>query len=174
MGLLRVGAHVEASFVAYPGKTFSGTVSFISPVLQPETRTAQLRVELPNPHGLLKPAMYGSVAVATGAPAPRLAIPDSAILDTGTRQLVLVDRGGGEFEPRSVQLGRRADGYTEIVAGLTEHETVVVNGNFLIDSESNLRAAIGGLSPHVHGGPAAAQRPADAAPPAKAADPTGH
>ncbi|MFI5179524.1 MAG: efflux transporter periplasmic adaptor subunit, partial [Vicinamibacterales bacterium] len=86
---------------------------------------------------------------------------DSAILDTGTRQLVLVDRGGGEFEPRTVQLGMHADGYTEVLAGISAREEVVVNGNFLIDSESNLRAAIGGLGPHVHGGPAPTQRPAD-------------
>jgi Cu(I)/Ag(I) efflux system membrane fusion protein len=154
VALVHVGAHVTASVVAYPGKTFQGTVTFISPVLQPETRTAQVRIELSNPQGLLKPAMFGSVDLVTGAPTPRLAVPDSAILDTGTRQLVLVDRGGGEFEPRTVQLGVHADGYTEILGGVAEHEAVVVNGNFLIDAESNLRAAVGGLGAHVHGAPA--------------------
>ena len=164
MALVHVGASVTASVVAYPGKTFKGTVTFISPVLQPETRTAQVRVELPNPQGLLKPAMYGSVELVAGSPAPRLAVPDSAILDTGTRQLVLVDRGGGEFEPRTVRLGVHADGYTEILEGIAEREAVVVNGNFLIDSESNLRAAVGGVGAHVHGGaatpPKAAPQPA--------------
>jgi Cu(I)/Ag(I) efflux system membrane fusion protein len=120
-------------------------------VLQPETRTAQVRVELPNPQGLLKPAMYGTVELATGSPEPRLAVPDSAVLDTGIRQLVLIDRGSGEFEPRVVRLGVHADGYSEVLDGVAQGETVVVNGNFLIDAESNLRAAVGGLGAHAHG-----------------------
>jgi membrane fusion protein, copper/silver efflux system len=164
MALVQVGARVTASVVAYPGRIFKGTVTFVSPVLQPETRTVQVRVELANPHGLLKPAMYGSVELVAGAPTPRLAVPDSAILDTGTRQLVLIDRGGGEFEPRAVQLGVHGDGYTEILAGVAEHEAVVVDGNFLIDSESNLRAAIGGPPADVHGRPVIPRTPAGATP----------
>ena len=171
LGLVRLGAPVTASVVAYPDKTFQGKVTFISPVLQPETRTAQVRVELPNSQGLLKPAMYGSVELAADTASPRLAVPDSAILDTGTRQLVLIDRGGGEFEPRTVQVGIHADGYTEIVAGIAEREAVVVNGNFLIDSESNLRSAVGGLGAHVHGAPATPKAPAEAPP---ATDPSKH
>lgn len=155
LALVRLGAQVTATVVAYPGKAFKGTVTFISPMLQPETRTAQVRVELANTDGLLKPAMYGSIELAAGPATPRLAVPDAAILDTGTRQLVLVDRGGGEFEPRTVRLGVHADGYTEILDGVAEREAVVVNGNFLIDSESNLRAAIGNLDAHAHGGSAA-------------------
>ena len=174
MALVRVGSHVKASFVAYPGQTFAGTVTFISPVLQPETRTAKVRVELPNAHGLLKPAMYGSVEVAAGAAVPRLAIPDSAILDTGTRQLVLVDRGAGEFEPRTVELGMHADGYTEVLSGVKEREAIVVNGNFLIDAESNLRAAIGGASAHVHGGSTTPKGAVEPAPAAGHADHEGH
>jgi Cu(I)/Ag(I) efflux system membrane fusion protein len=175
LAFVQLGAHVTASVVAYPGKTFKGTVTFISPVLQAETRTAQVRVELPNPQGLLKPAMYGSVELAGGSPAPRLAVPDSAILDTGTRQLVLVDRGRGEFEPRTVRLGVHADGYTEVLEGVAERESVVVNGNFLIDSESNLRAAIGGLGGHVHGAPAPTpQTPAKPAPSARSSPHSGH
>jgi len=167
MALVQVGAHVRASVVAYPGKTFTGTVTFISPVLQPETRTAQVRVELPNPQGLLKPAMYGSVELTAGAPTPRLAVPDSAILDTGTRQLVLVDLGSGEFEPRAVQLGVHADGYTEILGGVADGERVVVDGNFLIDSESNLRAAIGGAGSHGRGAATAPKSQTEATPPAE-------
>lgn len=147
---VQLGAPVTASVVAYPGKRFKGTITFISPVLQPETRTVQVRVELPNPQRLLKPAMYGNVELAAGSNTPVMAVPDSAILDTGTRQLVLIDRGGGEFEPRSVRLGVHADGYTEILEGVAAHDAVVVNGNFLIDSESNLRAAIAGFGGHVH------------------------
>jgi Cu(I)/Ag(I) efflux system membrane fusion protein len=145
LALVRVGARVTVTAVAYPGKIFHGKVTFISPVLQPETRTAQVRVELPNEARLLKPSMYASVELAADLRTPRLAVPDSAILDTGTRQLVLIDRGNGAFEPRTVRAGMHADGYTEILAGVAAGEAVVVNGNFLIDSESNLRAAIHGL-----------------------------
>jgi Cu(I)/Ag(I) efflux system membrane fusion protein len=142
---IAVGTPVTATVVALPGTTFKGTISFIDPVLRADTRSAQVRIELANPRGLLKPAMYASVEMSVGPGDARLAVPNSAILDTGTRQLVLVSLGEGEFEPRTVQLGIKADGYTEILKGLMEHEAVVVNGNFLIDSESNLRAAIAGL-----------------------------
>jgi Cu(I)/Ag(I) efflux system membrane fusion protein len=145
LALVHLSAPVTVTFVAYPGKSFKGKVTFISPVLQPETRTAQVRVELANPTGLLKPSMFGSVELEAGTHTPRLAVPDSAVLDSGTRQLILIDRGGGEFEPRTVRTGVHADGYTEILAGVAPGEAVVVNGNFLIDSESNLRAAIRGL-----------------------------
>ena len=153
---MRVGESVTASVVAYPGRKFRGKVSFISPVLQPETRTAQVRVELANADGMLKPAMYGSVELVGGTSAPRLTVPESAVLDTGTRQLVLVERGEGRFEPRVVETGVHADGFIEVLSGLAEHDSVVVNGNFLIDAESNLRAAIGGLGGHAHGAKPAA------------------
>jgi Cu(I)/Ag(I) efflux system membrane fusion protein len=169
---VQVGTPVTASVVAYPGKNFKGTITFISPVLQPETRTVQVRIELANPQRLLKPAMYGTVELAAGPTTPVMAIPDSAILDTGTRQLVLIDRGGGQFEPRSVRLGVHGDGYTEILEGVAAREAVVVNGNFLIDSESNLRAAIGGFAGHVHEAPAPTpQTPRSSVPPAQ--PPTG-
>jgi membrane fusion protein, copper/silver efflux system len=158
LALVQVGAPVTVTAVAYPGKTFHGKVAFISPVLQPETRTALLRVELLNHTGLLKPSMYGSVELRAGLRTPRLAVPDSAILDTGTRQLVLLDRGNGTFEPRTVQSGIHADGYTEILAGVAAGEAVVVNGNFLIDSESNLRASIRGLGAPMQTAPPAAAR----------------
>lgn len=159
LGLVRVGETVTASVVAYPGRKFRGKVSFISPVLQPETRTAQVRVELANGDGALKPAMYGSVELVGGNATPRLTVPESSVLDTGTRQLVLIDRGEGRFEPRVVETGAHADGYIEVLNGVSEHESVVVNGNFLIDAESNLRAAVGGLGGHAHGGAPAAGAP---------------
>ncbi len=88
LALVGVGARVTATMVAYPGRSFAGTVTFVSPVLQPETRTAQVRIELGNRDGLLKPAMYGAVDLQAGRAAPRLAVPESAVLDTGTRQIV--------------------------------------------------------------------------------------
>ena len=151
IGLVQVGQRATATTVAYPGRTFTGTVTFVSPVLQADTRTAQIRIQLANRDGLLKPAMYGYVDLAAGQPGPRLAVPDSAILDTGTRRMVIVDRGGGAFEPRAVRVGAHGDGYTEVLEGLSEREVVVVDGNFLIDAESNLKSAIGRLAGHVHG-----------------------
>ena len=112
----------------------------------PETRTAKVRIELPNKQGLLKPDMYGRVEFASLHGKHKvLAVPDSAVLDTGIRRLVLVELGEGRFEPRTVKLGIHADGYAEVLGGLTAGETVVVSANFLIDAESNLKAALGGF-----------------------------
>jgi Cu(I)/Ag(I) efflux system membrane fusion protein len=90
--------------------------------------------------------MYVDAEINTGSPDPVLSVPDSAILDTGTRQAVFVDKGDGRFEPRDVKLGRRGDGYVEVRDGVAEDERVVVSANFLIDAESNLKAALKGFS----------------------------
>jgi Cu(I)/Ag(I) efflux system membrane fusion protein len=140
---VRPGLAVEVQLDAFPGERFAGEVSFIYPTLTPETRTAKIRVELDNPDGRLKADMYAAVLVSTDtASAEVLAVPESAILDTGTRQAVLVDRGEGRYEPRAVRLGRRADGHVEVLEGLDSGEMVVVSANFLIDAESNLQAAL--------------------------------
>jgi membrane fusion protein, copper/silver efflux system len=170
LALLRLGGRAVATTVAYPGRSFAGTVTFISPVLQAETRTVQVRIELANGDGLLKPGMFGSVDLAAGPGAPCLTVPESAVLDTGTRQLVIVDRGGGSFEPRAVRVGRRGDGYVEILEGLADRDSVVVNGNFLIDAESNLRAAIGAIGGEQRPVPAAAPGASPAPGPRPAAD----
>jgi Cu(I)/Ag(I) efflux system membrane fusion protein len=130
---------------AYPDKTFAGTVAYIYPTLKAETRTIQVRVELANPGGLLKPAMYAQVEFATGARAAVLAVPTAAVIDSGTRKVVVVDLGEGRFEPREVKTGVRGDQFIEILEGVKEGERVVAAGNFLIDSESNLKAALGGM-----------------------------
>ena len=137
----------------YPDKIFNGKVTFIYPTLMPETRTAKVRIELPNSLGLLKPAMYGRVEFASAHSKDKvLAVPDSAVLDTGIRRLVLVDLGEGRFEPRTVKLGMHADGYAEVLGGLEAGEIVVVSANFLIDAESNLKAAIGSFAQGVRSG----------------------
>jgi Cu(I)/Ag(I) efflux system membrane fusion protein len=145
LGLVRSGQSVKVYVNAYPERSFQGRVSFVYPTVTPETRTAKIRVELANPGQLLKPEMYASVELAAGGAAPRLAVPDSAVLDSGTRQVVLVRRGEGLFEPRAVKLGTRADGYVEVLDGVKDGEDVVVSANFLIDAESNLKAAIAGF-----------------------------
>ena len=102
-----------------------------------------VRIEVPNPELLLKTDMYATVEIAAPADStPTLAVPDSAVLDTGTRQTVLIDRGEGRYEPRAVKLGARAGGYAAVIEGLREGEKVVTGANFLIDAESNLRAAL--------------------------------
>jgi len=151
LGLVHPGQMAVVSLAAYPGRTFSGRVTFVYPTVEPETRTARVRIELPNEAGLLKPDLYGTVEIVAGDTVAAVAIPESAVLDSGTRRVVLIELGGGSFEPREVELGSRGDGYVEVVTGLAAGERVVVDGNFLIDAESNLKAALGSLGGHAHG-----------------------
>ena len=143
---ISVGSKVEVRPRALQGQSFAGTVSLIYPHLNAQTRTARIRIELPNPEQLLRPDMYVDADIDTGGPEPVLAVPESAVLDSGTRQAVLIDKGEGRFEPRDVKLGHRGGGYVEIRDGVSEGEQVVVSANFLIDAESNLKAALKGLS----------------------------
>jgi len=145
IGSLRVGQKASVSINAYPDRMFEGRVAYIYPTLKAETRTVPIRVELANPGGLLKPAMYASVEVGSGSTAKVVTVPTSAVIDSGTRQTVLVQKAEGRFEPREVKLGARGDDYVEVKEGVKEGEPVVVAANFLIDSESNLKAALGGM-----------------------------
>ena len=164
VGVVRLGQEATLRIVAYPDKAFTGKVVFIYPTIDAETRTAKVRVELPNPGGLLKPAMFANVELASGdGRSKALAVPESAVLDSGTRQLVLVRRAEGLFEPRTVKLGMRADGFLEVREGLQAGEQVVVRANFLIDAESNLKAALETFGGHgAHGGKTPAEKPAAA------------
>jgi Cu(I)/Ag(I) efflux system membrane fusion protein len=118
-------------------------VTLVYPALKAETRTARVRVDLANADGKLKADMYASVAIgAEGDGAPALAVADGAVIDAGTRQVVFVAKGEGRFEPRAVKLGRRGEGYAEILEGVSEGEEVVAAATFLIDAESNLKAAL--------------------------------
>jgi len=131
-----------------PGRTFNGRVSYILPQVDPATRTLKVRIEFDNPGLLLKPEMYGQVELHIAAQR-RLVVPDSAVLDSGDRQTIFIDRGNGNFEPRQVRIGIRANGRTEILGGLKAGERIVTSGNFLLDSESQLQRAGSGS-----GGPA--------------------
>lgn len=146
IGAVKVGAGVTVNINAYPDKSFTGRVAYIYPTLKPETRTVPVRVELANPGGLLKPAMYASVDLAVGGAARVLTVPLSAVIDSGTRQIVLMQKAAGRFEPREVKLGQRSDDYVEVREGIAEGDAVVVAANFLIDAESNLKAALSGLT----------------------------
>ena len=141
---IKVGMRATVTLRAFSTTPHEGVVTFIYPeMLKPETRTVSVRIELPNPDGLMKPGMYADVVFQPdGGEAPVTAVPVSAVIDSGTRQVVLVAKGEGRFEPREVKLGRRGDGFTEVTEGLQPGEEVVVSANFLIDAESNLRAAL--------------------------------
>ena len=131
---------------AFAGREFAGKVEVIYPEINKETRTARIRVELPNPDLVLLHDMYVDAEIDTGGREPVLSVPESAVMDTGSRQAVLVDRGEGRFEPREVKLGHRGSGYVEVREGIADGEPVVVSANFLIDAESNLKAALKGFS----------------------------
>ncbi|KJC38074.1 cation transporter [Bradyrhizobium sp. LTSP885] len=141
-----VGTKVTIKPRALGGQTFTGEVALIYPHLMAQTRTARIRVEVPNPDELLRPEMYVDAEIETGTPGAVLAVPESAVLDSGSRQAVLIDKGEGRFEPREVKLGRRGGGFVEVTEGVAEGDAVVTSANFLIDAESNLKAALKGFA----------------------------
>lgn len=144
--LVAIGQQATVRPRGFPDRTFSGRVKLIYPQLNRETRTARVRIEIENRDAILRPDMYAEVEIATGSDTPVLAVPENAVIDSGTRQLVFIDRGEGRFEPRRVVLGRRGGGFVEIREGIDENDWLVVKATFLIDAESNLKAALRGLS----------------------------
>jgi Cu(I)/Ag(I) efflux system membrane fusion protein len=146
LGMVSKGQAATVRARSFPGREFSGKVEIIYPEINKETRTARIRVELPNPDLALLHDMYVDAQIETGSGEPVLTIPESAVMDTGSRQAVLVDKGQGRFEPREVKLGQRGSGYVEVRQGVADGEPVVVSANFLIDAESNLKAALKGFS----------------------------
>lgn len=143
LGLVQKGQAANIHVNAYPDTSFEGMVDYVYPTVNPMTRTTSIRIELPNPNGQLKPDLYGNVelkAQITGAEV--LAVPNSAIIQGGIHNIVLVQSGEGLFEPKQVQLGSHADDYTEVLSGINEGDSVVIRANFLIDAESNLKAAL--------------------------------
>lgn len=146
VGTIGPGQEVKVTTRAHPGRVFTGKVAVIYPHLMKETRTARVRIELPNPDLALLPDMYADVDIVTGSGDAVVAVPQSAIIDSGERQVVILDRGDGRFEPREVKLGRKGDGYVEALSGVQDGDRVVSDGNFLIDAESNLQAALKGMT----------------------------
>ncbi len=143
LAAIREGAKTSISIAAYPGETFTGKVAFIYPDVDKDTRTVKVRVEVPNPDGRLKIDMYATIELTAPVSAGAVvSVPASAVLNNGTRQAVLVAHGDAQFEPREVTLGAQADGFYEIRSGLQAGEMVVTGANFLIDAESNLKAAL--------------------------------
>ena len=141
---VRLGQQVSLSLSYYPGKTYTGKISYIYPTVDPQTRTVKVRIQLPNPRFDLKPQMFADVQLRVDY-GTKILIPQEAVLDSGTEQQVFVVHPGGMFEPRKVTLGPVVDGNVAVLTGLKAGETVVVSGNFLIDSESRLKNAMSGM-----------------------------
>jgi RND family efflux transporter MFP subunit len=139
---VRVGQAARTILTALPGRTVEGEVIFIHPHVDEATRTATVRLVVPNPTLLLRPGMYASVEILTEAPEPKLLVPREAVIDTGRRQVAFVAHEGGHFEPRRLTLGSEADGIVEVLAGLRAGERVVTSGQFLLDAESRTREAV--------------------------------
>ena len=146
LGTLAVGQKATVKARGLPGREFTGKINVIYPEISKETRTARLRIELTNPDLALLHGMYVDAEIDIGSATPVLTVPESAVMDTGRRQAVLVDKGEGRFEPREVRLGQRGDGYVEVREGISEGEPVVTSANFLVDAESNLKAALKGFA----------------------------
>lgn len=144
-----IGAKSIVRIRGLPGQEFEGSVAQLYPEIRESTRTTRVRIELPNPDGILLANMYADVAIEGKANFEAVNVPDGAVIDTGTRQTVFVDLGEGRFEPREIRIGTRGGGRTEILEGVSEGEAVVVSGNFLIDAESNLNAAFSAFVPEV-------------------------
>jgi Cu(I)/Ag(I) efflux system membrane fusion protein len=142
--MLRVGLPAELTVDALPGRTYQGRVTFIHPGVDTTTRTLTARVEVKNRDGRLRPGMYVTARLSTASEA-RLTVPLAAVLPTGTRQLVFVNRGDGAFVPREVQTGARSDSLVEIVTGLKPGDEIVASATYLLDSETNLASAMQGL-----------------------------
>jgi Cu(I)/Ag(I) efflux system membrane fusion protein len=136
--LIKVGENAAITLSYLPGKQLTSKIEYVYPALSGETRTARVRFSIPNPDGRLKPQMYSTVEIKINL-GSKLAIPDDAVIDTGARQIVYVDKGEGYFEPREVMLGLRAEGYREVLMGLKAGDKVAASATFLIDSESQLK-----------------------------------
>ena len=170
---VRIGQTARVSIQAIPGKVFNARIDFLQPQVDPMTRTLKVRLNMDNPGVLLKPDMYADVEFLVNIPS-KLTVPADAVLNAGERKTVFIDRGNGYFEPRQVKTGEREGDRIQILSGLTGGERVVTSGNFLIDSESQMKAAASGMGgmagmPGMTNQPTKPETPANQpkAPPAK-------
>ena len=154
---VRLGVPAALGLSYLPGRTWRGSVTYVAPVVEEKTRTIKVRIEVDNADGALKPEMFADVVLKAGL-GRGLVAPDGALLKTGERTLVFVDHGNGLLEPRQVQAGPRVAGGVQVLRGLTEGERVVTAANFLLDSESSLKAALAVMSPPPAADPHAGHR----------------
>lgn len=187
LAAVQLGQAVTAEFDALPGETRRGRITYLYPTLNPDTRTARVRVALANPGLRLKPGMYATLRITTLASRPALIVPRSAVMATGERQMVFMRRPNGKFEPRLVVTGTSNDEETQVLSGIALGDTVVRSATFLLDAESNLGSVMGGMGdmpgmdmtkPVAPGGKPGTTTPPGGAPsrgaPARAAEHSGH
>ncbi len=141
---IKMGQKATLTLTPFPEKSLQGSVAFISPIVEPGTRTMKVRFDFVNPNEELRPGMYATVEMHVDM-GNALALPESAVIDTGQRKIVFVAMGKGRFEPREVQLGFKAGSYYQVLSGLKSDEEVVTSAQFLLDSESRLKGAGGGM-----------------------------
>ena len=146
---IKVGMPVELLLPYWPGKKFEGKITFVSPTLDPESRTLKARLEVSNPESLLKPEMFGTATFAYEL-GEKLAIPESAVMRNAQQTYAFHDTGDSRLVPTPITVGARSDGYYELVAGLNEGDKVVTSANFLVDSESSMKAALESMSDKAH------------------------
>jgi RND family efflux transporter MFP subunit len=142
---VHLGQRVSLTLSYYPGKIYTGTISYIYPTVDPQTRTVKARIQIPNPGFQLKPQMFADATLHVDY-GTKIIVPQEAVLNSGMEQHVFVVHTGGVFEPRKVTIGPVVDGNAVILSGLKVGETIVVAGNFLIDSESGLKSAMNGMA----------------------------
>ncbi len=142
---VNIGQKAKIKINAYPGEVFTGRIAYVYPTLNAATRTVPVRIELANPKGRLKPAMFAEVEIPVAGATQVVTVPNAAVIDSGSKQVVIVQVGEGRFEPRNVRLGQRGGEFVQVLDGIKEGEMVVAAANFLIDAESNLKAALGGM-----------------------------
>ena len=160
LSLVKLGSKARATIVSEPGKLYEAEVVFIHPHIDPQTRTALVRLQIPNDDYQLRQGMYATVDILTEPTPPAPVVPRETIIDTGTRQIAFVTTGDGKFEPRLVKLGISGrDGLVQVLSGLAPNEQVVTSGQFLLDSESRLKEAI---QKHLSGNLASKAPPSDA------------
>jgi RND family efflux transporter MFP subunit len=149
-GLIRNGQTAKVRLDAYPGREFNSRVSYVYPTLNTQTRTTPVRLDMTNSAGLLRPGMYAQVELAgLGSKERVVTVPDSAVIYSGRREIILVELSEGRYEARVVKLGIQGDDFVEVIDGIGEGEKVVLSANFLIDAESNLKAVIAGFTQRV-------------------------
>ena len=141
---VKVGQTAEMELSYYAGKTYTGKITYIYPTVDPVSRTIKVRIEFPNPNFDLKPQMFADVQLKINY-GKQIAVPQEAVMDSGEKQYVFVVHGGGVFEPRVIQMGAKLEGNVVVLSGLSAGETIVISGNFLIDSESRLKSAMSAM-----------------------------
>jgi Cu(I)/Ag(I) efflux system membrane fusion protein len=182
LGQVKLGMPATLTLKAFANRTFQGRVAFVDPLLDPKTRTAKVRIDVPNPSGELRPEMFGEAVLQQGG-RQGIRIPADAVIHSGTRSVVFVALPNGKFQPREVELGQGDSEWVEVLSGLQKGDGVVTRANFLVDSESRLRASLAAIASsatpasagHVDGAPAPAAPPAPQDPPKGGASPhAGH